>query len=573
MTLRRWLVILAAAVALALPDAAGAQSPVPADTLTAREARLALSRAATAPTLVEGDTRIAPGQRVWGALTVVRGWLEVEGAVAGDVVVVSGDVYLGPDALVDGDLLVLGGRVEGAGDAVRGRVAVAPEAPPYEVVAGRLVAGDVAAEPDVPPPGTEGRADILFAAGRGYNRVEGMPITIGPVVETGGANPLHLRGLLIYRTEAGWSFRSDDIGYYLRGEQYLGGHRAWRAGITLHSLIEPIEAWKVSDLENGLATFLFRQDQRDHYDRQGWAIFADHQPPGHPLSLGVEVRFEKHGSEPAGSPLTLFRNEDPWRPQPLVAEGSLHTLVGRAALDRRDRPDDPAFGWIARVEVEQTLSPDLAIPAHVPLGQAGEPPPVVVERVPVPHFGRAWADVRQYNRIGPGARLNFRAAGGGRTFGTLPPQRQYALGGAGTLPGFPLFALDCGARQAQVLRLSDAEADEGDAPRYFGSYGCDRFLLLQAEYRGKLSLRFQWPGGGWQEDDERAPLRVVPTWDAAPDWVAFFDAGRAWSERGSEELALDLGLGIAFQRLGVYLAVPLTSGGSVRLFGRVGPRF
>jgi len=561
-----------AASAMAVPAAVGAQAPVPADTLSAEEAAIAATRAVAAGTLMEGDTRIGPGQRVWGSLTVVGGWLELEGAVQGDVVVLDGDVYLGADARIEGDLLVLGGHVEGAPQAVSGRIAVGPAAPLYRVAAGRLVLEDEAV-PAPPVQEADGRADFLLASGRGYNRVEGMPITVGPVIETGGANPLHLRGLLIYRTEAGWSFRSDDIGYYLRGEQYMGGHRAWRAGITLHSLVEPIEMWKVSDLENGLATFLFRQDQRDYYRRQGWAIFVDHAPSQSPLSLGAEVRFEKHGSEPPGSPLTLFRNDAPWRPQPLVAEGSLHTLVGRAAVDRRDRPDDPSFGWIGQLEMEQTLSPELAMPAFVPVTPTGVDEGGVVERAPVPHFGRIWADLRQYNRIGPGARLNFRAAGGGRTFGSLPPQRQIALGGAGTLPGFPLFALDCGARQARVLRRDDAAHAAGDAPHFFPGYGCDRFLLLQAEYRGKLSLRFQWPGGGWQEDDEREPLRVVPTWDAAPDWVAFFDAGRGWSERGNEELALDLGLGIAFQRLGIYLAVPLTSGGSVRLFGRVGPRF
>lgn len=50
---------------------------------------------------------------------VVAGDVRVEGRVAGNVVVVLGDVVLGPQGQVDGDLVVLGGSVEGAGK-VRG---------------------------------------------------------------------------------------------------------------------------------------------------------------------------------------------------------------------------------------------------------------------------------------------------------------------------------------------------------------------------------------------------------------------------------------------------------------------
>nr|BAL56783.1 hypothetical protein HGMM_F42G09C09 [uncultured prokaryote] len=60
---------------------------------------------------------------------VVAGDVRVEGRVAGNVVVVLGDVVFGSGGRVDGDLVVLGGSVQGAGE-VRGRSWVVGGQPP-----------------------------------------------------------------------------------------------------------------------------------------------------------------------------------------------------------------------------------------------------------------------------------------------------------------------------------------------------------------------------------------------------------------------------------------------------------
>ena len=112
-----------------------------------------------------------------------------------------------------------------------------------------------------------------------------MPIAFGPRVQTAGSNPLRVDALAIYRTESGLTLDPDRMGYFVRAEQFLGGHRSWSVGGTAHSLVEPIEDWHLSDLESGLATFLFHRDFRDHYDRHGVSLFSTWAPRGGPFSL------------------------------------------------------------------------------------------------------------------------------------------------------------------------------------------------------------------------------------------------------------------------------------------------
>ena len=64
-------------------------------------------------------------------------------------------------------------------------------------------------------------------------------------------------------------------------------------------------------------------------------------------------------------------------------------------------------------------------------------------------------------------------------------------------------------------------------------------------------------------------------WDSNISWVAFMDAGRAWSHTAGldEETAVDAGFGVLVGRVGVYGAVPLEGGRGVSVFVRLNPRF
>ena len=512
-----------------------------------------------------GRHTIAAGDTVRADVAAMGGPLIVGGLIEGSVVMLNGDVRLLPGASVAGGVTVVGGTVEGVEGAIVGdEVVVFEEGMPVRRDGLRLVRGEgLLARAGV------GRSDFLIATGTSYNRVEGMPITFGPRIRTGGSNPLRADALAIYRTEAGLTLDPDEMGYYARVEQYVGGFQALRVGVTAHSLVDPIEDWQLSDLENGLTTFLFHEDFRDHYERRGVSLYSFWRPRGSPLELGLEALSERHRSLAAGTPWSLTDNAEPWRPQPHVGEGRLTTLRALATFDSRSSASDPATGWYLRGRVERALRSDLVQPG----GFVDPESPLfstvgALEPMELGLFTTGMIDVRRYNRVDPSSRLNFRfIAAGALDGGNLPPQRQHVLGGEGSLPGYPLFEHDCGARG---VRVHDGDAT---AP-FYPYYGCDAFALFQAEFRGKLSLRFLWESVPWSEearDDEDWGFVM----DLKPDWTFFVDAGQGWSREGRprESLAADVGMGILVNRFGLFFAAPLSGGEGVNLFARIGPRF
>ncbi len=535
-------------------------------------------------TRFNGRTRISAESRITGDVAVIDGPLTLAGHIDGDLVVVNGDLEFLAGSGVTGDVIVVGGTVTGEELPALGGEVIAYSAPlEYRRRGERIVVrGDVRdRDADADADGDEGRsrrgrADFIVGTGNSYNRVEGLPITFGPVFETGGSNPLRLRVAGIYRTEgASGELDADRFGFDARLEQFFGGHRAFRIGGSLYHRVDPIEDWHLTEMESGLSTFFLHTDYRDHYQREGGSVYATLAPPSSPFSGTVEFRTEKNDVLAAGSPWSLFDNDDPWRAQPLVGEGRLNSLAFRAGWDTRSTTDDPSSGWYVQAEVEQALDHDLERPQatelFVPPGGGAS----ILPGREYDAFTHAFVDVRRYNRVNASSRLNLRLLAGGSLDGsTLPPQRQHALGGEGSLPGFGLFSLDCGARGGRVV-LSDAEG----ADQFYPAYGCDRFVLGQAEYRGDLSFRVNV--ADWDDDDgdDDADSTEGDVDDANVDfgWVLFADVGRAWSRDPllfDEETAADVGFGITLGRFGAYLAIPVTDQGSgVNFFIRLSPRF
>jgi len=533
-----------------------------------------------------GRTRIPEGRTVQGDVGVLGGPVVVAGRVDGTLLVVNGDVELLPGASVTGGVTVVGGSVRGLDRAhVGGDVITYAERMAYTRT-GESIAytGRTEVEEGTGEVYRRGRADFIVATGQSYNRVEGMPITFGPVVETEGSNPTRLRASAIYRTEEGAALGPERWGYDVRLEQFVGGRHALRLGAALRRVIDPIEGWHLGKLENGLATFFLHRDYRDHYERRGWSGYATWAPETSPLSVTAEYRDERDRSVASGSPWTLFRNDEPWRAQPLVGEGTLRSVAGTAGWDTRNDRGDPSTGWWVQGSVERSIHSRLERPPVAEYGPSG----TLGVRLPTVTYGdftEGTVDVRRYNRISPSSRLNLRVFGGGALSGALPPQRQHALGGEGSLPGYALFSLDCGARSQRYVRPSDVSADRDELPpAFFASYGCDRFALAQAEYRGALHFRFGWRDDGEYPEDE-AEMEVVPqsagylprrvSWRGDLQWVAFMDAGRAWAHEGGrdEETAVDVGFGVMVGRVGLYGAFPLDGGNGVNVFVRLNNRF
>ena len=508
---------------------------------------------------ISGEATISAGTVLDGNLAVLEGPLVVEGRVRGHVVVLNGDAVLRAGARIDGDLTVAGGEISGLEEAtVSGVVAAYIEPVRFRSERGLLVKSSPASDPELSA-GRDfffGRTDLLLAARGGYNRVEGLPITVGPRFETHGTHPIRLEAMAIYRTADGLGVELDDFGYLLHLEQLLGPGIGARAGMTLHSEVVPIEDGWLSDRENSLATFLLRRDYRDYYERVGWSAYLRFAPTPRPINVSLEYRDERHASLPTTTAWTPF-GDRPWRAQPRVAEGRLRTMAGRARYDTRNDPVDPTTGWLIHAELETGLGGSAEWPT--PFDRDADPCVDCDEagtRFLIGHL-----DVRHYARLGPSSRLTVRAlASSSLDDRPLPPQRQRTLGGEGSLPGYSAFRFDCGARSGPA-----------DADGLVPFYGCDRVALVQLEYQRDFPIVRGWGRKfGWDVD-----LGDVP------GWVVFFDAGRAWTDRssqlgrggGPDDFAADAGMGIKLGRLGLFWALPLTGARrDVNFFVRLGPR-
>ncbi|NIP78937.1 MAG: hypothetical protein GWM90_06950, partial [Gemmatimonadetes bacterium] len=467
----------------------------------------------------DGAVSLPAGDVLRGDVAAVGGPFRIAGRVEGDVAMLDGDVVLEPGGEVTGSVIVVGGEVRLADDARVGGTITA-----YGEQWSRWGEDERDRDRDDWPLSRwsdRGHSELTVRIGASYNRVEGLPIMFGPVVQTAGSNPLRLEALAIWRSESG-ALDSDRMGYRARAEQFLGGHRRLSVGASVYSVVDPMDRWRISDLEASLAAALFHDDYRDHYDRTGWSAFATVEPV-RGVEARLEYRDEEHEALPAGDPWSLFDGGDAWRLQPMIARGTLRSLVGSLEIDRRDDDDDPYRGWLARLALERPVGGTLTRPELLLVEPTGEDPvPDFFGATEVDtDFTTGLLDVRRYMPVGYRSQLNVRVVAGGRLDdGPLPAQMQHALGGIGTLPGFATFHADCGARRA---------IGEYGEDRFYAGYGCDRFALGQVEYRGSLALDFGFGDPERDEDDWDDDWWHHVHLDIEPAWVVFFDAGRGWA--------------------------------------------
>ena len=527
-----------------------------------------------------GRSRIPSTRSVMGNVAALGGPFTVAGEVEGDLVVVNGDLVFESGGSVAGDVLIVGGRVLGEElGRISGNLRVFSEPLRYVQRGDRISAARRSRGEESDRFSRDflwGDARFTLKAGQNYNRVEGLPVIFGPSIRTGGRNPLKLDAWGIWRTEMGLELGEEDFGYLLRAEQSFGGRDEFAIGSTGFSYVDPIEDWGLSNLEASLATFILHKDYRDYYERTGWSAYARLRFPQLPVELKAEFFEEDHAFAPLAGPWSLTKNDETWREQPLVAEGDVRFVEGSLTIDTRNNQDNPSDGFYVKAIGRRGLGGDLFHPAH--RTSAGSQAALIQPMEYDTDFITGFLDLRSYNRVGPGSSLHLRGLLGGTLNDVpLPPQFQHALGGVGSLPGYALFAADCGARS--TVRGYDIPAGEGFIrDPVFPRYGCDQIALFQAEFRGSIFVDwdFGWGNGeeAWDEDWDWYP-RV----EFAPDWSAFFNMGRGWTVDGlgDTETLMDVGVGLYLGDLGFYYAYPLNedeSGGrDGNFFIRLSRRF
>jgi len=524
---------------------------------------------ATATTRIVGDYTLPAGGEVQGTVAVLNGPVTIAGRITGTLVAINADVRLESGASIGRDLVVIGGTIQRAdGVAIGGEVRTQAELMRYAMEGDRLIADEGLPGDWRPnlrrrePDRGEAYTDLFFVAAHTYNRVEGLPITVGPRFRRPTSwGRLQVETLGVVRTAGPFAWDRGTLGHDARAELRLGVDYGLVFGGRLFDVIDPVEAWQLREVEAGLSTFLLHRDLRDHYGRHG-AEGTIGGRIGEEVSLHAVFGSERWRAVDARRPFTLLRDTDPWRVNPGMDEGTVDLLGMRLNVDTRERLRSPwTGGWFLRADLERgrgTLARD-----------SGDE--LIPSTPEVVNYTRYFLDARRYNKISAGTALNMRVVSGGQLGGDiLPLQRRFSIGGPGSVEGYD-------------FRRSNYDTDVFTCGGIAGRQGrpalCDRIALAQVELRQDFHVN-------WVRTD-RNDEWWRPGFNGRGQWVLFADAGRGWTvNRGDAGIRHDRGLpalssfrtsiggGVDFGSLGFYLAKATSTGQEpVNFLVRVGRRF
>ncbi len=178
-------------------------------------------------------------------------------------------------------------------------------------------------------------------------------------------------------------------------------------------LTDTNDRWRMSDIENSLGSFLFKEDFRNYYETRGFRFSFDMELDFfHKITIAYTDQDLR--SLKAESPFTLFGWAKEFRTNPSIREGTERSLLFEWMYDSRDNMRFPRRGWYNAVSFE--ASPD---------GFHGDY-----------SYRLFTAHMRRYNMIFGNHGINFRFSLG-LDGGDPPAHRLFTLGGVGTLRGYP----------------------------------------------------------------------------------------------------------------------------------------
>jgi len=398
--------------------------------------------------------------------------------------------------------------------------------------------------------GRQRNAGLRITSGGTYNRVEGLPVLVGPWMrDSVGAVEFRADVMGIIRSANNFHWDAGNVGHLISIVAHRNdpAGRGWSTTLSSFDVVDAVEPWQIGGAESGLATLFFHRDYRDYFGRHGIRGSASLQMSAR-SSFSITLSDERWSSRRAREVFTVWRNGSAWRENPSVDGGRFHIATLQARLDSRNNPETPATGFNFLAEYElgsgHITAPGLSSP-FVRRSVVGQTT-----------YGRAFFDLRGYNRISPATQLNARLVLGGWLHGdALPMERRFSLGGVATLPGYDFR--DATLPGPDVFQCSSGLPVPPGLPAQ-----CDRIALAQLEYRSELHAHFL-------DVMNSRPVRIRGVGlTVRPVAVAFVDAGRGWlvgtRSRGlrygsgtvppRDSFRSDVGLGVDFGILGVYAA-------------------
>lgn len=395
---------------------------------------------------------------------------------------------------------------------------------------------------------TSRASGLVLSSGKTYNRVEGLPVYIGPVFhDSAGAADLNASVMGIIRSADTFHWDSQNLGHRIAAGMRVGRGRGYGFGVSSYDVMTPVETWQLPDPDAALAAFFGHRDFRDHFNRHGAKATATFNMSAR-SSFSADWSDERWGSARARSVFSIFGNGKAWRANPLVDAGRFHLGVLRANVDTRNDRNNPSTGWLILAEYERGTGRLTDVGPTSPLARPTVSPQVT--------YGRALVDLRRYNRLSPTTWVNARLVLGGWLNGDdLPLERRLSVGGIGTVPGLDF-------RKYEPGTVDVSQCSDGGQPPPGNPAQCERVALAQLEYRSELhSSLFDFLNA--------RPIRLRGVgFTVQPTVVAFVDAGRGWLVGQPSGMLVysstsfprfgtfrtDVGLGLDLGLIGVYVA-------------------
>ena len=273
--------------------------------------------------LIISDSVLRAADRIDSDLLVIEADVRIEGEVTGDIVVVSGDLFLRPGAHVGGEVVVLGGgfyssRLATIGGGLTYR--------PNDMYAVRRGDAEIHITParDIPETLTlHGLSGIVFPT---YQRADGWTFGLGATVRnTAWDWQPSLEGRVRLKTSRG------RVEGTIRQTWYPTS--GLRFGAEAERVTRTNEAWVRGDISNTLSFLFAGDDFLNYYETDRVAVFLRGTENSHWAPV-LELGWEKARSLTASDRFVLFAGDDV-EPNPGVDDGEVWTVKVGAETRRR----------------------------------------------------------------------------------------------------------------------------------------------------------------------------------------------------------------------------------------------
>ncbi len=310
--------------------------------------------------------------------------------------------------------------------------------------------------------------------------------------EHGRFNHTFVGGHLSVKTASG------NIGYALGAERPFLAARKLFVGGELYDLTATDDAWQVSSTEASLAAVGPRRSFRDYYRRRGGQVYGALRIDPR-VELFAALRGERHQALATSTDFSVWNDDEAFRSNRLAQAGQLRAFVVGASVDsltfERESLDrtyqrhhfetpfggrlaDPAgkrdplsmwrIDWTSEISTADVLSSDFNFRRHIVSGRA-----------------RAIASRHQEVAI---------RAIAGWSDGELPPQREFSIGGIGSVHGY-----DFKARIGDALQLVNVEYAVGwpDGLQLLAFVDAGRTPRTRTAFSGAVAGSPWLKGAGW----------------------------------------------------------------------------